>query len=161
LDLLLSGRYCRLAREILFFTSVFCIVLSSDSISSYWIMSPGDWTRSRLIGVRLTCVFRRWIKTLLWDGIYLIWWHDWLTWVQTWLFARGEARHVSQARGQLKMCVPICFKLFICTDSLAYRPVAKQWLCKQWPLLANARNIHAYNNRGIVGNDAFYSVRAK
>jgi hypothetical protein len=29
----------------------------------------------------------------------------------------------------------------------AYRPVAKQWLCKQLPLLGNVRNIHARNNR--------------
>jgi hypothetical protein len=25
---------------------------------------------------------------------------------------------------------------------VAYRPVAKQWLCKQRPLLGNARNMH-------------------
>jgi hypothetical protein len=30
---------------------------------------------------------------------------------------------------------------------VAYRPVAKLWLCKQWPLLGNARNIHTCNNR--------------
>jgi hypothetical protein len=29
----------------------------------------------------------------------------------------------------------------------AYRPVAKRWLCKQWPLLYNARKIQALNNR--------------
>jgi hypothetical protein len=136
---LLSARYCRLAREILFFTSVFCI---TDSISSYWIMSPGDWTHSRLIGVRLTCVFRTWIKTLQWDEVCLIWWHDWLTWVQTWFFSKGEAQRVSQARGQLKICVPIYFMLFIYTDSPAYKPVARQRLCKQRPFLCNARNMH-------------------
>jgi hypothetical protein len=26
-------------------------------------------------------------------------------------------------------------------------PVAKLWLCKQWPLLGNARNIDSRNNR--------------
>jgi hypothetical protein len=31
--------------------------------------------------------------------------------------------------------------------SSAYRPGAEQWLCKQRPLLGNAHNIHARNNR--------------
>jgi hypothetical protein len=31
--------------------------------------------------------------------------------------------------------------------SVANRPVAKQWLCKQLPLLGNARSIQARNNR--------------
>jgi hypothetical protein len=63
---------------------------------------------------------------------------------------------------------------------VAYRSVAKQWLYKQPPLLGNAREIqarnnkttglcnpflcngkHVYNNRGIVGNGTLYSVRAK
>jgi hypothetical protein len=30
---------------------------------------------------------------------------------------------------------------------MAYRPVAKQYLCKQRPLLGNDRNIHSCNNR--------------
>jgi hypothetical protein len=30
---------------------------------------------------------------------------------------------------------------------VTYRLVAKRWLCKQRPLLGNARNIHARNNR--------------
>jgi hypothetical protein len=33
---------------------------------------------------------------------------------------------------------------------MAYRPVAKRRLCKQRPLLGNARNIHARNNRSTV-----------
>jgi hypothetical protein len=64
---------------------------------------------------------------------------------------------------------------------VAYRSVAKQWLCKQRPLLRNARqhtctqqqdgvmqpgskqriSKHANDNRGIVKNGVFYSVRAK
>jgi hypothetical protein len=28
-----------------------------------------------------------------------------------------------------------------------FRPVARRWLCKQWPLLDNAHNIHGRNNR--------------
>jgi hypothetical protein len=35
-------------------------------------------------------------------------------------------------------------------NTVAYRPVAKRWLCKQRPLLGNARNIHARNNRRTV-----------
>jgi hypothetical protein len=31
----------------------------------------------------------------------------------------------------------------VCSYIVAYRPVSKRWLCKQWPLLCNARNIHA------------------
>jgi hypothetical protein len=31
--------------------------------------------------------------------------------------------------------------------SVAYGPTAKQWLCKQRPLLGNAHNIHTCNNR--------------
>jgi hypothetical protein len=63
-------------------------------------------------------------------------------------------------------------------NNVAYRPVAKQLLCEQRPLLGNARNIHArnmvmqliskqriskhaYNNRVIDGNGVFYSVRAQ
>jgi hypothetical protein len=38
---------------------------------------------------------------------------------------------------------------------VTYKPVAKRWLCKQRPLLGNARNIHAHNNRRTV----FYVVR--
>jgi hypothetical protein len=33
---------------------------------------------------------------------------------------------------------------------MAYRPVAKRWLCKQRSLLANALNTHAHNNRRTV-----------
>jgi hypothetical protein len=62
---------------------------------------------------------------------------------------------------------------------VAYRPVAKQWLSKQRPLLGSARNIHArnngvmqlvskqrigkhaYNNRGMVENGVSCWVRAK
>jgi hypothetical protein len=33
---------------------------------------------------------------------------------------------------------------------VAYRPAAKQWLGKQRPLLRNARNIHAHNNRATA-----------
>jgi hypothetical protein len=39
---------------------------------------------------------------------------------------------------------------------VTYKPVAKRWLCKQRPLLGNARNIIACNNRRNV----FYVVRA-
>jgi hypothetical protein len=66
-------------------------------------------------------------------------------------------------------------------DIVAYRPVAKQWLCKQRSLLGNAGNMyarnnrktelcnpfkrrmvkHAYSNKGIVENGVFYSARAK
>jgi hypothetical protein len=35
----------------------------------------------------------------------------------------------------------------VCVYIVAYRPVAKQWLSKQRPLLGNARNIHACSNR--------------
>jgi hypothetical protein len=31
-----------------------------------------------------------------------------------------------------------------------YRPIAKQWLCKQWLLLGNTRSIHACSNRRTV-----------
>jgi hypothetical protein len=34
---------------------------------------------------------------------------------------------------------PLCIYQYI----VAYRPVAKQWLHKQQPLLGNSRNIHA------------------
>jgi hypothetical protein len=33
---------------------------------------------------------------------------------------------------------------------LAYRPIAKRWLCKQRPMLGNARSIHARNKTGTV-----------
>jgi hypothetical protein len=33
---------------------------------------------------------------------------------------------------------------------VAYRPVVKQRLGKQWPLIGNARNIHARDNRRAV-----------
>jgi hypothetical protein len=33
---------------------------------------------------------------------------------------------------------------------VAYRPVAKHWICIQQLLLGNARNIHAHNNRRTV-----------
>jgi hypothetical protein len=39
---------------------------------------------------------------------------------------------------------------------MSYRPVGKRWLCKQRPLLGNARNIHARNNRRTL----FVVVRA-
>jgi hypothetical protein len=32
-------------------------------------------------------------------------------------------------------------------STVAYRPIAQQWLCKHRPLLGNVRNIHARNNR--------------
>jgi hypothetical protein len=35
-------------------------------------------------------------------------------------------------------------------NTVGYRPVADLWLCKQRPLLVNARNIHARNNRRTV-----------
>jgi hypothetical protein len=35
-------------------------------------------------------------------------------------------------------------------NTLAYTPVAKQWLYKQRQLLNNARNIHVRNNRKTV-----------
>jgi hypothetical protein len=39
-------------------------------------------------------------------------------------------------------------KFYLNTNNIvAYRPIVKQWLCKQRPLLGNARNIHARNNR--------------
>jgi hypothetical protein len=34
-------------------------------------------------------------------------------------------------------------------DNVAYRHVAKRRLCKQQPLLGNARNIHVRNNRTV------------
>jgi hypothetical protein len=37
-----------------------------------------------------------------------------------------------------------------------HRPVAKQWLCKQRPLLGNARYIHGAK----IGKGVFYVVRA-
>jgi hypothetical protein len=45
--------------------------------------------------------------------------------------------------------------------TVAYRPVVKQSLSKQQPLLCNPHNIHASNNRGGVGNVVFYSVLAE
>jgi hypothetical protein len=33
---------------------------------------------------------------------------------------------------------------------VAYRPVAKWWVCKQRPLLSNGRSIHAHNSRKAV-----------
>jgi hypothetical protein len=45
-------------------------------------------------------------------------------------------------------------------NDVAYRPVAKRWLCKQRPLLGNASNIHAHNNTVSVENDVFCLVRA-
>jgi hypothetical protein len=45
---------------------------------------------------------------------------------------------------------PVNRKLISSFSSLnivAYRLVAKWWLCKQWPLLGNTRNIHTCNNR--------------
>jgi hypothetical protein len=57
----------------------------------------------------------------------------------------------------LKKHVPaslnISSQLFMTLDSnhtMAYRPVAKQWICKQLPLLGNTRNLHARNNRRTV-----------
>jgi hypothetical protein len=32
---------------------------------------------------------------------------------------------------------------------VAYRPVAKQWLDNQRPLVRNVRNIHAHNRRTV------------
>jgi hypothetical protein len=33
---------------------------------------------------------------------------------------------------------------------VAYKPVAKRWLCKERPFLGNARNIHEHNNRRVL-----------
>jgi hypothetical protein len=43
--------------------------------------------------------------------------------------------------------LPTFLKLKLWENILAYRPVAKTWLCKQLPLLCNVSNIHARNNR--------------
>jgi hypothetical protein len=40
---------------------------------------------------------------------------------------------------------------------VTYRPVAKRWLCKQRPLLGNARNIHSCNNKTTGLCDLFLS----
>jgi hypothetical protein len=32
-------------------------------------------------------------------------------------------------------------------NTVVYRPFAKRWLCKQQPLLGNARNVHTCNNK--------------
>jgi hypothetical protein len=42
-------------------------------------------------------------------------------------------------------------------NNVAYRPVAKPWLCKQRPLLGNACNLHARNNRTTVLCNPFLS----
>jgi hypothetical protein len=35
---------------------------------------------------------------------------------------------------------------------VAYRPAARQWICKQWLLLDNARNTHAANSTGTASS---------
>jgi hypothetical protein len=40
--------------------------------------------------------------------------------------------------------------VWININIVAYRPVAKQWICKHRPLLDNARNIHAANSTGTL-----------
>jgi hypothetical protein len=40
--------------------------------------------------------------------------------------------------------------VYLVSDTVSYRPVSKRRLCKQRPLLGNARNIHAHNNRRTV-----------
>jgi hypothetical protein len=40
-------------------------------------------------------------------------------------------------------CLCVCIYVYI----VAYRPVAKWWICKQQPLLGNTRIIHSCNNR--------------
>jgi hypothetical protein len=42
-------------------------------------------------------------------------------------------------------------------DIVAYRTVAKQWLCKQQPLLGNERNIHTRNNKTAGLSNPFLS----
>jgi hypothetical protein len=42
---------------------------------------------------------------------------------------------------------------------MAYRPVAKQWFCKQRPLLDNACNMYARNNSYCWKRGVFYVVR--
>jgi hypothetical protein len=49
----------------------------------------------------------------------------------------------------------ICTILFDTQSTVAYRPVAKQWLYKQQLLLGNARRLYACNNRVILGNGVF------
>jgi hypothetical protein len=41
-------------------------------------------------------------------------------------------------------------QIMIFIDTVAYRPVSKRWLCKQQPLLGNARYKHARNNKITV-----------
>jgi hypothetical protein len=41
-----------------------------------------------------------------------------------------------------------------CVTTVAYRPTAKRWTCKQQPLLGNASNIHSRNNRRAVLSEA-------
>jgi steroid 5-alpha reductase family enzyme len=41
----------------------------------------------------------------------------------------------------------ICFRS---AYMVVYRPIAKLWLCKQQPLLGDARNIHEHNRRTVL-----------
>jgi hypothetical protein len=50
----------------------------------------------------------------------------------------------------LKFHRPPLLPLLVSIHIVAYRPVAKWRLCKQRPLLCNARNIHARNKRRTV-----------
>jgi hypothetical protein len=43
---------------------------------------------------------------------------------------------------------------------VACRPVAREWICEQRPLLGNGRNKHARNNRA-VGGGVFYTVHVE
>jgi hypothetical protein len=43
-------------------------------------------------------------------------------------------------------------------EPLQHRPIARRWLCKQRPLLCNARNIHACNNRTTGNATPFYAM---
>jgi hypothetical protein len=48
---------------------------------------------------------------------------------------------------RVRFSVYIYIYIYIYIYSVAYRLVAKWWLCKRWPLLCNARNIYVRSNR--------------
>jgi hypothetical protein len=71
------------------------------------------------------------------------------------MFLLINSQYISAQRGHHQVII----EEYINGDGIhiaAYRPVAKQWLYKQRPLLGKARNIHSGNNRRKV----FSVVRA-
>jgi hypothetical protein len=70
------------------------------------------------------------------------------------IFPNTEKRYSSILNLQGVRCNN--YATFILFNIVTYRPVAKHWLCKQRPLLDNARNIHERNNRTALCN-AFIS----